>query len=346
MTSRRTPRTAAASRTTARITGPLELLQAVPYLLGFRPWASLVLVGLRESGLVVTARTDLGDVERDTGLLGTTLRSVARADATAVVGAVFDDAGPEQPAGFADHTLLAARMQAAADAADVAVLDVLQVAGGRWRSALCTDPACCPADGEPLPATTPPFVAAATVDGIAPLADRAALAECLAPAPDAERAALEPAIAAAESAAVQAVLDARERAHRRAAVRALFSAARASDRLRWSPPAADESAGLAVALTDVPVRDSVWMGVDDRRLDGRALWLHLARHLPSPYDAPPLFLYAWAEWRAGNGAAASMAAHRALDSDPSYTAADLLVAALAHGVDPRRLPRLRLPRTA
>jgi hypothetical protein len=33
-------------------------------------------------------------------------------------------------------------------------------------------------------------------------------------------------------------------------------------------------------------------------------------------------------------------------SDPGYTAADLLLAALAQGVDPRRLPRLRLSRSA
>jgi hypothetical protein len=88
------------------------------------------------------------------------------------------------------------------------------------------------------------------------------------------------------------------------------------------------------------------MAVDDGRLDGRALWRDLGRRLPSPYDASPLFLFGWAAWRAGDGALAGIAAERAIASDPGYSAADLLLAALARGVDPRRLPRLRLPRSA
>ena len=45
----------------SRISGPAELLQAVPYLLGFHPADSLVLVGLHGGRLVVTARMDLVD---------------------------------------------------------------------------------------------------------------------------------------------------------------------------------------------------------------------------------------------------------------------------------------------
>ena len=67
----------------------------------------------------------------------------------------------------------------------------------------------------------------------------------------------------------------------------------------------------------------------------------MARRLPGPYDAAPLFLFGWASWRAGNGALAGIAAERAVTSDPAYSAADLLLAALSRGLDPRRLPRLR-----
>jgi hypothetical protein len=75
------------------------------------------------------------------------------------------------------------------------------------------------------------------------------------------------------------------------------------------------------------------------------LWRELGRRLPSPYDAPALFLFGWSAWRAGDGASAGIAADRAVASDPDYSAADLLRAAISSGVDPRQMPRLRMPRT-
>jgi hypothetical protein len=69
------------------------------------------------------------------------------------------------------------------------------------------------------------------------------------------------------------------------------------------------------------------------------LWRRLATSLPAPYDAAPLFLFGWASYRDGNGALARIAADRALDSDPYYTAADLILAALSQALDPHQLPR-------
>jgi hypothetical protein len=101
-----------------------------------------------------------------------------------------------------------------------------------------------------------------------------------------------------------------------------------------------------VALAKTAVRDAVWVAIDNGRLDGRALWRDLGRRLPSPYDAPPLFLYGWAAWRAGDGASAGIAAERAVLSDSTYVAADLLLAAVAYGVSPHGMRRLRLSRPA
>jgi len=86
------------------------------------------------------------------------------------------------------------------------------------------------------------------------------------------------------------------------------------------------------------------LAIDQKRLDGRGLWHDLLHRLPSPYDCAPLFLFGWASWREGNGSLAAMAARRALASEPSYSAADLLLGAIQHGLDPFRTPRLRLPR--
>lgn len=46
------------------LTGPANLIAAVPYLLGFEPADSLVLVGLQNGRVIVSARIDLDDLDR------------------------------------------------------------------------------------------------------------------------------------------------------------------------------------------------------------------------------------------------------------------------------------------
>ncbi len=331
------------------IHGPADLVQAVPYLLGFHPRSSLVIVGLHEDRLVVTVRLDLADVGVP-GVLADAVAAMHRGGTTELVAAVYADRVPPPRRHPLPWSAAAAALADEARRCGCAMLDILLVAGGRWWSYTCTTAGCCPPDGQRLPEAVSEFSAAATYAGLVALPDREALAAVLTPRPDPERDRLGPLIAHHENAAVQAVLDDRGARHDRSVKRALFAAARRSDApgrpADQQQLSDDDVARFGVALSAPPMRDSLWMAADDGRLDGRGLWAELARHLPVPYDAAPLFLYGWCSWRSGNGALAGIAARRAVQSDPSYSAADLLLAALARGVDPRRLPKLRLPRTA
>ncbi len=329
----------------ARINGPAELLQAIPYLLGFHPLDSLVLVGLRGTRLIVTARLDLADAA-ESGVIAHTIAAMSRGGAATVVGVVYDRDPRTGDSATLPWSGLAVSI--AADAADFGcdLTDLLLVAGRHWWSLCCTEPTCCPPDGRDLPDGPSEFTAAATVEGVVALPDRAALAAVLDPLSDAVRGALEPLIAQFENAAVATVLAGRSARSDRSIKRALFAAARAAEAPGWAGPNDATVARFGVALGSVPIRDAVWMAIDDGRLTGRGLWRDLARRLPSPYDATPLFLFGWSAWRAGDGALANIAADRAVASDPAYSAADLLIAALARGVDPRRLPRLRQRRPA
>lgn len=342
---------------TLRVTSPADLLQAIPYLLGFHPQDSLVLVGLADARLVVTVRIDLADLADLAGedVLANAVEAMCRGGAAELIAAVYDDRCTAAPQGYAQLQALPWKGVAVAVADECTRLgctlgDALLVADGRWWSYTCGNPACCPPQGQELPAGPSALSATATYAGMVALPDRAALAAILEPLPDSRRDLLTPRIAECENAAVQAVLDGAAVRAGRAVKRVIFAAARASA----APPDSAGSVALddatvarfGVALTDLSVRDAVWMAVDDGRLDGRELWRELGRRLPSPYDAAPLFLFGWCSWRAGNGALAGIAAERAVDSDTSYSAADLLLAALARGVDPRRLPKLRLPRSA
>lgn len=65
--------------------------------------------------------------------------------------------------------------------------------------------------------------------------------------------------------------------------------------------------------------DAVRLAIDDERLAGIKLWADLARRLPPPYSAAPLFLAAWRSYRDGNGALANIANDLSLAADPGYT---------------------------
>ncbi|HET6877348.1 MAG TPA: DUF4192 domain-containing protein [Jatrophihabitans sp.] len=319
----------------------MELAQGIPYLLGFHPRESLVLVGTDSGRVVVTARLDIADAA---AALSHTLQAMARGGATEVIAAIYADEShgcEARPAGALPMTELADDVATAAACCGCDLLDVLLVAGRRLWSYTCKSATCCPPEGWVLDDSASPFAAAATYAGIVALPDRDSLAAQLQPLPDERRAALLEPIEAAEDARMDAVLDGRGDKQHRSVKRAVFAAARAASAPRWAPPTDAEAARYGAALAEHRMFEAVWAAIDAGRLDGRELWRDLARRLPTPYDAPPLFLFAWNVWRKGDGTLAGMAAERALASDSEFSPADLLLAALSHGVSPHRLPRVR-----
>ena len=333
-----------------RVHNPGDLIEAIPYLIGFHPRDSLVVVGLADTRVSVTARVDLVELT-DPAVLAETMRVLAGSDPTRAIAAIYDDAPVDTALPDLPHRSLVHDVAGCADGFGVELVEAVLVSGGRWWSYACSDDRCCPAQGRELPGDASPCPAAATFAGLVALSDRAELDALLEPDEAADRARLEPAIAEHENLAVSAVVGGYDQRRQRSVKRAIFAAARDAD-VSLFP--GDRGVGLSddqvcrfvVALAERSIRDAVWLAVDQGRLDGRALWRDLARRVPAPYDAAPLFLFGWASWRDGNGTCAGMAAERALRSDPDYTAAELLLGALAHGLDPHRTPRLRMPKSA
>ncbi len=312
---------------------PADVLAAVPYLLGFHPQDSIVVVAVRRSELIHAARYDLGGAADAAHVAAVVARQGAQT--ATIIGY-----GP--PAAVAPEAERAAR---ALTAAGVVVRDVLRVADGRWWSCTCTEPLCCPPEGRPCD-TAGAVAAAATYAGHVALPDREALVAQVAPATGAERAEMITATAAAER-RLAALLPgaapgtpdgrlpgaARAALGRagRAAVRHTSRRAAAGHRLT-----ADETAWLGALLVHLPTRDLAWS-----RIGGEPwqvpLWTDVLRRVEAPYVPAPACLLAFAAWRSGHGALASVAVDRALARDPAYSMAVLLEDVLRYGLPPAAL---------
>jgi hypothetical protein len=315
--------------TTLNVKSPADLLSAVPYLLGFRPEESLVVVGVDNSKIIVTARINLPDMHLP-GVLRTLFNAVKRGTATAMVIVLVTDTD-------VDTASVTRSLTEHAEDARLELIDTLLVSGGRWWSLRCHDPACCPAKGNAMPAAPTAIDAAATYRGMTALANRQALRDVFAPLPD------RPDLTEELHRYLDiAVLDGSDPGWDRSAARALFAAARGAEAGEW--PSDEQVARFGVALLSYPVRDALWLAVDSGSLPGQELWIDLARRLPGRLAAGPLFLAAWRSYRDGDGARAGIAAELALAADPMSTAADLLLNALAYGVDPPPCPSCAVQR--
>lgn len=325
-----------------RVSGPGELLQVVPYLLGVRPEGSVVVVGLRAARVEVMVRADVsrlvaagrpGWVE-----LARRVGSTAEAAVLVVYGDHRDGTGdlPERR-GVGVLTEALGRQ-------GVEVLDALYVSCGRWRSYVCRPPGCCGPAAGPLRVEDPrfPVLAIARRAGLRVLADPAAVAADLAP-PSGAASRLRRHLERAETRFVAQVADQGGIGPWRQGVDARFETA--GDRLATSRVSRAETAALVVALADRAVRDRCWerveSGADERWL---SLWRHLARHAVAPYRVEPLFLFGWTAWRRGDGISARVAVECALQEDPEHRATGMLAELLRAGIDPRTLPLLSGPR--
>jgi len=318
-----------------RLESPGELVELVPYLLGFHPTDSVVVLALRGPRREISfrARSDLVSDDDAVELARRLAEVLVRNDTEAVAIVVYP---PSDWPG--DFEMLQAAFEAALAAADIKIVEFARVEKGRWWSLLCADPSCCPADGLPVPteASGASVVAAEmTYAGATALPSREALVATLQPRGLLARAAMDQATARAEEDWIGRLLGGSTLGAWRDEVEGLHG--RVVD--RWSAGdrslSDDDAAQLIVGLSDKRVRDRC-LGVVDSPLRpaARELWAELVRRAAPPDVAPPATLLAWAAWQDGEGALANIALDRALISDPTYELARLLAHGLAHGVPP------------
>jgi len=318
-------------RPSLRISSPAGLLAVVPYLLGFTPTDSLVVVGAGRAvdRIQVAFRYDLPNPP-DTGLA-----TQISAHATGVLArqhltsAVVAGYGPARLV-----TPVADAIWQAAAPAGVMLRDVLRVQDGRYWSYLCREPSCCPPEGVPFNAATHPAAKLLASTGMPVLADRDALAATIAPVTGSEAAAMAQATRHAERTAAWMITRSGSRALEAPGLAAVRSAIEVYRDGGSITPAVGH-AWLALVLTRLRIRDDAWARMDPaQHAAHRRLWTGLIRRAQPRYVAAPACLLAVTAWQGGDGALANIALDRALADTPGYSMALLLRDVLDAGLPP------------
>ncbi|MFG2987077.1 DUF4192 domain-containing protein [Streptomyces sp. NPDC048258] len=362
------PSITAGSATDPRITlrSPAELADALPYMLGFHPTDSLVMVAVHGEGGRFGGRLRVGipatpaeweDTARQVAdcLIRGSERRGAKPDGI-VVFLCQEPLGEESGQRVMTRLRpLAQRIRLACGALDVPVLEALCLSAGRFWSYVCPDERCCPAEGSPLAAVgTSVMAAAATFAGLQVRGSLKDIEGRLMPLRGAVAAEMELALDRAAAALVPKILDGATREE--VGAETLTLAQSLMRRMTLAPPVEggphaddwddallghDEAASLILGLQDREIRDiaAEWME-DEEAAPALRLWRALARRCVGAYGehaAAPLTLAGWVSWSTGDEPTARIALGLALRADGEYRFAQLLHHACNEGIDPEGL---------
>jgi hypothetical protein len=349
---------------------PAELADALPYLLGYRPEDSIILVGLHDRGGrgrfggrarlgIPTHPDDWAAVAQQLahGLVTGGERRGARPEQIVAYLCQEPTKGETGRSVMERLQPLAHQLRVACGRLDVPVIEALCISDGRFWSYCCGGQGCCPDEGEPmgLPGTSV-LAAAAAYAGIQVRGTLRELRARLMPLETAVAVEQEVALDTAGMSLVPRIFDETGRAE--VADETIELAERLMHRLADTAPVphpaaadrcdddllrADEAAALILGLQDRTTRDRAaeWMEGDEAGPALR-LWRALARRCVGPYAehaAAPLTLAGWVAWSTGDELEAREALAMALGADPDYLFARLLHQACNEGLDPESVRR-------
>lgn len=312
---------------------PGVLIAALPAVLGFVPEKSLVLVTVDRGEMGCVMRVDLSDE------LVQSLEHVADVAASArpdsAIAVVIDEDGFNCRMCNDEHRQLADLLTTALAERGIELLAAHVVdrvaAGGRWH---CADG--CGNAGTVEDPSASPMAVAAVLDGRRLYARRAELQEVIEVADPARTAALADVIGGGEPVSADRPED-----EARADIEAVIAAAaRVADAVELGD---DELAQLALALTDLRVRDTLYaLAVGDIAGQAESLWAALSRTLPEPWRLEALVLLAFSAYARGDGPLAGVSLEAALRGDPTHRMAGMLDTALQSGLRPEKIRDLAI----
>ncbi len=283
-----------------------DLIAVIPYMLGFHPSESVVLLVLDGSEIVLTARWDLQPAEHARELPHQVNALMGRHPTYAVGFVLFST---DRSVGMSVLQSLVSRCTR--PAAFAVITD-----GERWWES--GDHA---GVGEPVPEGVPPIVASAVVNGLSAVKARGELAAALEPLRGAD-----PEVVSARTA-----MRARLR-RRRVAERELLLT-----ELRLLEPVADQQAmaqaGLLVGTDRLWMH--AWRGIRREGAAQQRRFWQAALRVTLPADAAQvLSLIGVAAWLQGEGVVTNLCLERALELNPKACGVQFLDMLLTTGIPP------------
>ena len=289
-----------------RLTAPSDVLAVVPYLLGFHPQDSVVVLLVRRGRVALTARVDVVPPE-------------IAGELAADIGQLADQHGASELilVGYGGHA--AEVRELLANLAELlepyGLGDVLYADGRLWWSLWCTA-SCCPPEGTPYDLSTHAIAATAVYAGLCCRSDREALAAEITGPLEVEQDALR--LLTTEVRAEIGELDGAGRCDLMATL--VRAAVAGRDQL-------DDHACalLAVLAHDTHVRDIAWSLISAELAEQhQRLWRQVVARTVPPYEAAPICLLGLAAWIGGDGALMNCCIERITIVDPDYSLGRLL----------------------
>jgi hypothetical protein len=314
------------------LTSPHDLIAAIPFLIGYHPVDSLVVVSIKDECVGMAMRvdypTDLPATAYD--LLASHLQ---RDGATGALLVAY------VPKSSSDGEEVLSDLTAALQRIQVKVEESLLIQDGRYRSTLCSDSECCPPAGRDVPAIDSSRIAMEHVlaGRAMPFANIEALTESIASlviAEDEKWASQVGQFKVSEKSKDLTNLQ-RDGATAVIDLAGEFALGRGAEDL-------DLVARVIGRLSDIQVRDFALGSHTDEDIDNFFLmWRQLMRMAPAGYVAPIASLFAALAYESGDGALAHRALDRALADINGYSLALLLRRVFTAGWPPQSFAAMR-----
>jgi len=314
------------------LTSAHDLITAVPFLIGFHPTNSLVLIAVKDGAIGLAMRIDLPS-HIDSDEIDLLAHHFIRDQAQAALLVAY------MPQERSDGDSLLISLGAGLIRNGIEIQESLLITGGRYRSIICRDGMCCPAAGKALPAIEDSAIAAEhVVAGIPmPYGDISELIDSIA----ADSQSLSKEWISAVSGYLVDEDSPEIGPLRRDGVEAMLLLL---DEFRIGRGPTDQSlvARVIGRMSDVQVRDYA-MGVhqEDNYDLFFAMWRELLRLSPVGSVAPIACIVAAMAYENGDGALAQRALDRAISDNASYPLAALLRRVFNAGWPPQSFAQMR-----
>lgn len=311
---------------------PHDLLAAVPFLIGYHPTNSLVLISVKHDALEMAMRIDY-PVNPPDGTYQLLASHLKRDQAEAALIIAYE------PSDARSGEAVLKSMSEAINALEIPIRELMLIRDGRWRSLLCKDSSCCPESGTALEDFQSSRIAAEQVANgkILPFTNVESLGDSIAAISLADdfnwnSLVLKFGIQSDDPELNPKQRDGAEAIHLLADF--YIQSNGCSD--------LDLKARVLGRLSDIQVRDYALGCHDQDSIEAYfSMWRDLLRIAPKKFVAPVASLLAALAYEKGDGALAHRALDRAIEDDPEYSLSRLLRRVFSSGWPPNGFAQLR-----